>query len=779
MRSHAKSAGWFTLMSLLLVVSPAIAQKKEASEKKESEAKAAKVVTVDDMKVWKSLRSTTVSNDGKWFASVTRPGEGDSELAVYDVQKGEEKRIPIGASSGGGVAFSHDSKWLAYVISPTDKETKQAQQTKKPIIKKAAIMNLASGEKVEVERAESLAFAGERGQWLAIRVAGAPGGTPAKDAGAGSDLLLYELASGKQLNLGNIREYRFNKAGTWLAMVIDAAGKAGNGVQLRDMCSGAIVPLENDQAKYSRLSWTKEGDALAVLKAVEDKDFEQPLLSVIGWKKFDEGEMEKHSYDPKKDDQFPKEMTISPNRGPTWTENRQAILFGIHEAKPKKSEKPGEKKEEPSSEKDKAKQEASKSDKETTAADQKVDGAAAKADTKSQADQPKAKPDEKNGEVKSDSKKEDTSAKQSTRKRKRRGNKGAKTAGKKKPAADQPQTAAKRTRRAAKTDSSKNEDESAERSKKKRREAANKDEDAAGKKKERKRRKSAKGKKESEAKPEPKKAEDGDKEEGKPEQADKGKTDTGGKPEAKPPAKAASKEQKPAGLVIWHWKDKRLQSQQQKEESRDKRFNYLAVYNLDSKKFVRLADDELRNVSVNEKHRWAIGQDDSEYKLEGSLNGRRYQDIYVLDLATGQKWLAVKKCRWYYGASPDGDRLLYFADGHFHAYDIPSRTAVNITKDAPVSFVDEEADYIDDQPPVRPLGWSSDSAFAILSDSWDLWAIPSIGGQATNLTKTGKRDGVRFRSHYRLDPEEKGFDLSKPAYLRPTASGQRKAAWPD
>ena len=608
MRSHAKSAVWFTLLVLLLVVSRADAQKKEASAKSEAEAKAAKVVTVEDTRVWKSLRSTTVSNDGKWFAFVTRPGEGDSELALYDVQKGEEKRIPIGASSGGGVAFSHDSKWFAYLISPTDKETKQAQQAKKPIIKRAAIMNLASGEKVEVERAEALAFAGERGQWLAIRAARASGGTPAKDAGAGSDLLLYELDSGKQLNLGNISEYQFNKAGTWLAMVIDATGKVGNGVQLRDMCSGTIVPLENDKAKYSRLSWTKEGDALAVLKAVEDKDFEQPLLSVVGWKKFDEGEMQKHSYDPKEDDQFPKEMTISPNRAPLWTENRQAILFGIHEAKPKKTEKAGEKKEEPSSEKDKAEQEPPKSDKETTAAEQKVDGATVKADKKPPAVQPNAKTDDEKGEVKVDSKKEDKSAKQSSRKRKGRANKGAKAVGKKKPRRDQPNAEPEKTKPEMKSDAGKKKDPSAEQSKKSRKESANKNEK---RKKGRKKRKSASGAKESEAGQDQKKVEGSAKQE----QAEKGKTDSEQKPDAKPPAKAASKEQKPAGLVIWHWKDKRLQSQQQKEESRDKLFNYLAVYNIDSKKFVRLADDDLRNVSVNEKHRWAIGQDDSEYKL--------------------------------------------------------------------------------------------------------------------------------------------------------------------
>ena len=36
-----------------------------------------------------------------------------------------------------------------------------------------------------------------------------------------------------------------------------------------------------------------------------------------------------------------------------------------------------------------------------------------------------------------------------------------------------------------------------------------------------------------------------------------------------------------------------------------------------------------------------------------NLDGRRFQDIYVVDLATGERTLAVKKSRWTYGAVAD------------------------------------------------------------------------------------------------------------------------------
>src|ERR1019366_1878413 len=46
-----------------------------------------------------------------------------------------------------------------------------------------------------------------------------------------------------------------------------------------------------------------------------------------------------------------------------------------------------------------------------------------------------------------------------------------------------------------------------------------------------------------------------------------------------------------ADLVLWHWKDPRLQSQQAVQETQDKNFSYLAVWRPGDGKFLRLADD--------------------------------------------------------------------------------------------------------------------------------------------------------------------------------------------
>ena len=45
----------------------------------------------------------------------------------------------------------------------------------------------------------------------------------------------------------------------------------------------------------------------------------------------------------------------------------------------------------------------------------------------------------------------------------------------------------------------------------------------------------------------------------------------------------------------------------------------------------RLADEEMRTVTVTRGDRWAIGMDDREYELAGNLNGQRFQDVYAVD----------------------------------------------------------------------------------------------------------------------------------------------------
>ena len=103
-----------------------------------------------------------------------------------------------------------------------------------PIQAKVQLLDLTSGKDVTIENVRRFAFAGERGGWIALQKAPAPGGGAgggaapapapggasgggagaASDRPKGADLILRDLATGRDLNIGNVAEFAFDKSGT-------------------------------------------------------------------------------------------------------------------------------------------------------------------------------------------------------------------------------------------------------------------------------------------------------------------------------------------------------------------------------------------------------------------------------------------------------------------------------------------------------------------------------------------------------------------------------------
>jgi dipeptidyl aminopeptidase/acylaminoacyl peptidase len=608
----------------------------------EQAVQSGKPLAVQDVINWKAIGATVVSNDGQWFAYRLAPGEGDAQVVVKRTQGTADAKPmtfevgepPAAGAAGGGrggdaagpsasVDFSEDSKWIAFTTYPSRREAQRLRRLRRPVQSGVTIVNLATGEKREYARIRRFAFSGDASTWIALQRqpaqatpgAGAPAaaapppaaGGPAAERPRGTDLILRELASGQELNVGNVADFTFSRDGNLLAWTIDAQDRVGNGVQLRDMTKGTVSVLDSGAASYERLVWTEKGDGLSVLKGTDDRALRDKRYSVLGFTGFNAGGgVQKVAFDPATDQSFPAGLTISPNRNPQWTEDLQAITFGIHMPRKRDGVEP--------------------------------------ADTDGARDAEDAAPQ-------------------------RQGGPG-----------------------------------------------------------------------------------DG--------------------------ANAANADEK-VDLVLWHWLDRRLQSQQEVQETGDRNYSYLAEYRVQSKRFIRLADEDVLTVTVAAKQRFAIGLDNREYELTSSLDGRRFQDVYVIDMATGERKLALKRARWYSGPSPDGKSFLYFEDGHFHVYAMESGQTKNITLGAPVSFVDVEDDHNVVKPPTNVIGWTKDSAAVLVSDNWDIWQVPVGGGAAVNLTATGRKDQIRYQRRLDVDPIEergKGIDLAKAQYFVAYGEWTKKAA---
>jgi len=218
--------------------------------------------------------------------------------------------------------------------------------------------------------------------------------------------------------------------------------------------------------------------------------------------------------------------------------------------------------------------------------------------------------------------------------------------------------------------------------------------------------------------------------------------------------KEPEKSDKPvANVDVWHWKDERVQSIQMVRANQDRRATYSCTFLFAGHRFVRLADEPMPTVTMTEDGRWGIGRLDKPYRLEVAWGGNR-ADYYRLDTATGERRLIVEGVTRSYGASPDSQWFLYQKDKQVYVHGLASGVDRNLSKDAGLSFVNEEDDHPYEKPIYGLAGWTKDGQSVILNHRFDLWSLPLKGGKAVNLTRgMGEREQMVFR-YVDLEPDE-------------------------
>jgi len=539
-----------------------------------------KVLTLQDYPQWKHILSPAISADGNWVSYSLRPNGGDATLYIKSLSLDKKYEIPYGS----GAKFSEDSRWAAYLIGVSKAEAKKLQKDKKPVPKKGELLNLETGDKYTIENTEAIDFS-KNSKFFAAKKAKQDKAVKHN----GTDLVLRNLETELSQNIGNVREYLFNKPGTMLAYTVDAANKGGNGVYLMKLMTGRFVPLDTGEADYAQIAWDKEGTALAFLRGKLEKDYwerDNVLLAFSGL----EGEsFTRFEYDPSKDSQFPKNMVIS-----------ERVI-------PQRGRRPGS----------------------------------------SESSQNRALIWSK----------------------------------------------------------------------------------------------------------------------------DLSRVFSGIKEQEKKPEK--SKEELP-NVDIWHWKDEQIQSAQARRFENDVNFSYRSVFLLKEKKFLQLADKNMRTISLSRDGKWGVGRDAMPYLSDVET---QQSDYYSVETSTGERKSIVKGIRRSLGISPHNRHCLYLKDKQLWIYDFEKGTTTNISAEAPVIFVDEEDDHPNEKPPFGLTGWTKDGKAVIVNHKYDLWLLPLDGKKPSNILQgLGDKEKIQFR-YVRLDPEEKFIDTSKPLLLSAYGEWTKKSGY--
>jgi dipeptidyl aminopeptidase/acylaminoacyl peptidase len=232
---------------------------------------------------------------------------------------------------------------------------------------------------------------------------------------------------------------------------------------------------------------------------------------------------------------------------------------------------------------------------------------------------------------------------------------------------------------------------------------------------------------------------------------------------------------------VWNTADDRVQPLQMIRANQDRNFTFREAFDVPTRRFVKLADESMRDLEVGPDGTWAVGRDARSYLRDQTKLPAA--DFYRVNTTTGERTLIAKGLltgQHVFGISPQGTCFLFWKDSRFQAYDLAAGTTRTLGGTTAPSFIDVEYDHPGTKPSYGIAGYTSDGKAVIVNHQYDLWLLPLDGSAPTNLTGgLGSKNEIRFRlvRTAPLDPAEpraarnRGtYDLTKPVTL--SAYGQ-------
>jgi dipeptidyl aminopeptidase/acylaminoacyl peptidase len=246
------------------------------------------------------------------------------------------------------------------------------------------------------------------------------------------------------------------------------------------------------------------------------------------------------------------------------------------------------------------------------------------------------------------------------------------------------------------------------------------------------------------------------------------------------PKKASGKaDDDPSTVEVWHWKDENVISEQKLTAARDRDRNVSAAWHVAGGELVQLSKNNHEDVRLPKRGNRALALDGTPYVTD-SMFGRRFDDVYKVDMKTGARSQIAKHLIPPVDFSPGGKFALNFKEGQFWVYDLDTGASKNISKDAAstTGFANKENDYPVSQKPAYGIaGWTKDDRSVLVYDAYDIWELFPDGAKPRKLTD-GAADEVRHR-YVRTSgrgggrggrgggggEDAEGIDLAKPVYL--------------
>ncbi|HVP90439.1 MAG TPA: prolyl oligopeptidase family serine peptidase, partial [Terriglobales bacterium] len=283
---------------------------------------AKKPLSYDAYDGWRSIQGAQLSRDGHWLVYALVPEDGDGELVALDLKTNREFRSPRGKQPTTTV----DGKFVVFTVAPLKADVDKAKKDKKKPEEQPkaglGIMDLATGAVTTVERVKSFKAPEESGIAVAYlmeppakkdeekkeeakkeevkkepeakKPEAKPSGPKKEEAKdekkkeekkkePGTDLVVRDLATGKETKIAEVVEYAWPKNGAWLAYGVSSKTPENDGAFARETATGKTVALLKGLGNYKGFAFDEKGTQLAFTSDRDDYKSEKSASKLYYW----------------------------------------------------------------------------------------------------------------------------------------------------------------------------------------------------------------------------------------------------------------------------------------------------------------------------------------------------------------------------------------------------------------------------------------------------------------------------------------------------------------
>lgn len=307
----------FTLLFILFLYTAVVAQKKPLDHS-----------VYDD---WKSLRSISISDDGRFVGAIISPQEGDSTLFLRDLHNNRSLTV----TGVRNYTLSPDGKYTVGLIKAPFTERREARIKKKKrdeMPEDSLVIIRNSNFAIEkIAGAKSFKSAEKSFSHIAYTITQKPDTTAEKNKSTKPKelLVIRNLISQHEDTIPNAKEYLFSKFDNSLAAIIKPDKKDStdrDGVLFYDLKKNLSSRISNEKAEYKSLAFDEEGKQLIYLATRDTSEIEQKVFDI---RYFRQGDDSAVIIADKNTAGLPDKWIFNEFSAPKFSKNGKRIILGV------------------------------------------------------------------------------------------------------------------------------------------------------------------------------------------------------------------------------------------------------------------------------------------------------------------------------------------------------------------------------------------------------------------------------------------------------------------